>query len=74
MAKVYRYYSILRPIGPGTFPKEGMINFENFNSRIPIREVGCMAWGHLDYRERLPDNVADNYDLVFGGEMEEDGT
>ena len=72
MAKVYRYYSILRPIGPGTFPKEGLIAFQNFNSRIPAREIDHMAWGFLAYDRKLTDKEVDNYDFVFAGEVEED--
>lgn len=65
----YRYYSTLRPVGIGTYPKEGMIRFENFNSRIPVREIDHMAWGYLDYDRRLPEKEADSYDLMFAGEV-----
>ena len=69
---VYRYYSVLRPIGPGTFPKAGMIEFENFNSRIPVKEIDRMAWGYLDYDRRLSGREVDAYDLVYVGKIQED--
>ena len=65
----YRYYSILRPVSIGTYPKDGVILFENYNSRIPVKEIDHMAWGYIDYDRKLTDKEADNYDLVFGGKI-----
>ena len=65
--KAYRYYSTLRPVSIGTYPKDGMITFENYNSRIPIKEIGRMAWGHIDYDRKLSEKETDSYDLEFGG-------
>ena len=45
----YRYYSILRPIGIGTFPRNGMVDFANFDDRVMVVAIGRPAWGYLDY-------------------------
>ena len=41
------YYSTQRPIGPGTYPKDGIIEIVNYDSRKYIEEIGKPAWGHL---------------------------
>jgi len=65
----HRYFSVLRPVGIGTFPKDGMCRFQNFDHRTTVIEIGREAWGYLDYDRKLTDKEADNYDLVFCGEI-----
>ena len=64
---VYKYFSILRPVGPGTYPKEGIVGFHNYNSRIPVAEIDHMAWGFLYYDRQLSEKEANNYDLMYAG-------
>lgn len=58
----YRYYSLLRPIGPGTFPGRP-IEIKNFDERIWVEAVKHEAWGWLEYLEPLTEADANNYDL-----------
>ena len=66
---VYLYFSALRPIGPGTFPKDGMIEFQNYDVRREKVACGGPAWGELIYDRKLTDKEAYSYDLVYGGEI-----
>ena len=59
----YKYYSILRPIGPGTYPKEGMREFQNFDARQYVNEIGKEAWGVLTYDRKLTESETSEYDL-----------
>ena len=62
-----RYYSILRPVGLGTYPlTDGnmVLNIKNYDERKYIDEIRRMAWGHIDYSKELPELVAKGYDLV----------
>lgn len=61
-----RYYSILRPVAPGTFPKRGAVAIVNFDGRQYVDEIGREAWGYVEYDHRLDDQLADDYELVRG--------
>lgn len=69
---VYRYYSILRPVGPGTFPKKGTVRIHNFDKREYINRIDHAAWGYIEYDEKLTEKEARDYDLVYGGIYESD--
>lgn len=56
-----RYYSTLRPIAPGTCPGN-FTEFENFDRRKHVDEIGRKAWGWVEYAEPLEN--PDMYDLV----------
>ena len=58
------YYSLLRPVGIGTYPKEGMKYFLNFDSRKYIPEIGREAWGILYYDRQLSEKEKADYDLA----------
>lgn len=65
---MFRYYSIMRPVLPGGFPREEMVEkIENFNTKTFCKEIGREVWGYLEYREVLAKEEADAYDLVLGG-------
>lgn len=68
--RAHRYFSTLRPIGPGTFPKEGMISFQNYGYRMEDNPSGRPAWGYLDYDRQLSMKETFSYDLVYGGKVE----
>lgn len=63
---VTTYYSILRPVSLGTFPKQGCLDFENFEERTYIEEIGRGAWGKLYYNRKLTPEEKIGYDLVEG--------
>ena len=65
-----RYYSLHRPIGPGTYPKADHLPVEeihNFGERVFCPEIGRMAWGYIDYAGKLPELIANKYELVPEG-------
>lgn len=40
-----RYYSTQRPVGPGTYPRQGGTEtVTNFNGKIFCEEIGREAW------------------------------
>jgi len=64
-----RYYSIHRPVAPGTFPKTVKVNeIYNFDNRVFCEEIGREAWGWIDYNGELDEKDADAYELVKYGE------
>lgn len=58
-----KYYSLLRPIGIGTHPKEGIIEFKNYDYRTYIPNIDHEAWGELWYGRELTEKEVNNYDL-----------
>jgi len=65
-----RYYSTLRPVAPGTFPKnENFVGFENFDNRQKL-DNGIEAWGWVEYSEPLSEADMKAYDLVSGDAKE----
>lgn len=65
--KTYRYYSTERPLMPGCCPRAGVYEVKNFDTKTFCEEVGCEAWGYIDYmRELSPDEAAD-YELLPAG-------
>lgn len=58
------YYSTLRPVSIGTYPKDGMVDFENYSSRLYIPAINREAWGVLYYSRELTREEMENYDLV----------
>ena len=65
MLKMYRYYSIMRPIAPGTFPKNQPVQeLVNFDSRRFVPEINREAWGYIEYAGPLTEKQAIGYELV----------
>lgn len=61
-----KYYSIERPIGPGTYPRGGLIGFENFaEGRRYCEEIGRKAWGVLEYSRELSYKEMSDYELIL---------
>lgn len=55
----HRYYSPLRPLSLGTFPKpqgNEILHIENFEER--------QAWGYIEYKEALTEIEAAAYELI----------
>ena len=65
-----RYYCTQRPVGPGTYPKEGAREIVNFNRRMPVESIGRMAWGYIEYDRELTEEEADDFELVRAGKEE----
>lgn len=65
---MFRYYSTMRPVLPGSFPKKAIAEkIENFDTKTFCEEIGKDAWGYIEYREVLTKEEADAYELVLGG-------
>ena len=50
----HRYYSPLRPLSLGTFPKpqgNEILHIENFEERQNVPEIARQAWGYIEYIE-----------------------
>lgn len=63
---VYRYYSLLRPVGPGTYPKPSEAkNIVNFDERTFIDDINRYAWGYIEYEKELSWDEARAYDLEW---------
>ena len=63
-----KYYSIHRPIGPGSFPKPDgnkVLEIVNYDSCQYIHQIGREAWGYIVYENRITDKEAANYELVW---------
>ena len=62
-----RYYSIQRPIGPGSFPTTQKVNnIVNFDQRELVPEIGREAWGYIEYDKPITEKEANSYELVPG--------
>lgn len=62
---MYRYYSILRPVAPGTFPKKALVtDIVNFDNRKFCPEINREAWGYIEYESPLSKEDMNDYDLV----------
>ena len=62
---MYRYYSIMRPIAPGTFPRTQPVqDVVNFDSRRFVPEINREAWGYIEYTEPLTEKQAADYELI----------
>ena len=65
----YRYYLTQRPPSPGAQPK-GFIAMEDYGVRKPLSN-GKLAWGHVDYKEKLTKGQVTEYELKYGGQLHE---
>ena len=59
-----RYYSRMRPLCPGTFPTSGAQNILNYEDRMYVEEIGCKAWGYVEYNRELSQEEIDAYELI----------
>ena len=59
---MYRYYSKMRPVAPGTFPRGDVLEIRNFDARTYIPALECSAWGYIDYKAPLTEKAAAEYD------------
>lgn len=71
-----KYYSIQRPLSPGSFPvpPQGdrvpewngikILSVTNYPDRQLVPSIGRMAWGEIEYSAPIPEQDADDYELV----------
>lgn len=64
---MYRYYSIHRPVGPGTFPKPAgntVVNHKNFDGAEFCEQIGRKAWGYVEYENPVSPDLLQKYELL----------
>lgn len=59
-----KYYSIMRPVNIGTHPKNGMMDFINYDSRMEVN--GRMVWAELYYNRELTQKELEEFEMVRG--------
>lgn len=57
-----RYYMVLRPVSIGTCPKNGMMDFINYNKRTEVN--GRMVWAEVYYNRKLTDEELKAFEMV----------
>ena len=65
--KCHRYYSVLRPVSIGTYPKDGMVDFVNYDRRQEKKTTAGLeirAWGELLYIRKLTEKECFDWDLI----------
>ena len=65
-----KYFSIHRPIGPGTYPKiEKVLEIVNFDKMVYCNEVGRTAWGYIVFENKIDERSARMYELMEEGKI-----
>jgi len=59
-----KYYSIMRPVSIGTHPKNGMMDFINYDTRTEVN--GRMVWAELYYNRELTQKEMEDFEIVRG--------
>lgn len=65
-----KYYSIMRPVAPGTCPNpkdNPAMEIWNFNGPIFCEQIGREAWGYVTYEKPLAEDEATAYELIPEG-------
>ena len=57
-----KYYALLRPVSIGTQPKDGFMDFINYDDRTEVN--GKMVWAELYYNRELTGKEMRDYDLT----------
>lgn len=70
MRILYRYYCRMRPPAPGSVPKRNL--HAAIAAHIPIAGYDRHMWGFADYTEPLTDEEVEEYELLYGGTVEEE--
>lgn len=65
---LYKYYMLHRPVGIGAQPMNGFVDFENYEQKTFIGEIGREAWGSVLYNRKLTDAEVKNYEMMRGEE------
>lgn len=59
-----KYYSVMRPVSIGTFPREGVEEIVNFDNRTYCQEINREAWGYIEYNRELSEKEVSEYELI----------
>lgn len=59
-----KYYSVMRPVSIGTFPREGVEEIVNFDNRTYCHEINREAWGYIEYNRELSEEEVAEYELI----------
>lgn len=62
-----KYYSTQRPLMPGSCPRAGVQEVVNFDDKKFCEEIGCEAWGFVEYNRELTQDEVDDYELTPAG-------
>ena len=57
-----KYYLTLRPVSIGTQPKDGFMDFVDYDDRMEVD--GEMVWAELYYNRELTEKEMTDYDIV----------
>lgn len=60
----HKYYSIMRPVSIGTHPKNGMMDFINYDTRMEVN--GRMVWAELYYNRELTQKEMEDFEMIKG--------
>lgn len=60
----HRYYSVMRPVSPGTYPKNGCVAVHNYCHPQHVETIDRTAWGFVEYDRMLTDDETKSYELV----------
>ena len=66
-----KYFSIHRPIAPGTYPKaeSDVIEIMNFSRATHCNEIGRTAWGYIIFADKISDKAVRQYELMEEGKV-----
>lgn len=64
---IMKYYSTQRPLMPGCCPRAGVQEVVNFDDKKFCEEIGCEAWGFVEYNRELTQDEVDDYELTPAG-------
>ena len=59
--KIYKYYSTMRYLDIGTFPKD-CFELKNYETRKQVLP-GIIAWGEVTYTRKLTEKELKDYEL-----------
>lgn len=71
-AKVYRYYTIFRPPGPGAVPSKGLVRVAGFDDRVHVPSQRLRVWGWAEYNRKLTEREISQYELGGSDEFDAD--
>ena len=60
---MYKYYLTQRGPGPGCQPKGCNITCD-YGFKKHVEEIGCNAWGYVEYKNRLTVKEISDYELI----------
>ena len=63
-----RYYSAQRPLGPGTYPRQGGTEkVTNFDRPVYCKEIDREAWGYVEFERPISEEEVQRWELIPEG-------